>query len=127
MHVCHHYNDSTFPGGWTNPLISDWFEDYARVIYDLYGDRVKTWLTINEPIAVCDLGYSAFLAPAIDAVDHGSYICNKHVLMAHAKAYRLYEKEYKPKFGGKFDDSTISFKFYSYVVVFSVFFHRADG
>ncbi|XP_063530691.1 myrosinase 1-like, partial [Cydia strobilella] len=88
-------------GGWTNPLISEWFADYARVIYDLYGDRVNTWVTFNEPTAICDIGYNDALAPGLESEGRGSYLCTKHVLLAHAKAYRLYEKEFKPKYQGQ--------------------------
>ncbi|CAH0597133.1 unnamed protein product [Chrysodeixis includens] len=89
-------------GGWTNPLIADWFEDYARVVYTLFGDRVKLWLTINEPIVVCDATYnSGVTAPGYLSPDLGAYICNKHVLLAHAKAWRLYDKEFRSKFNGR--------------------------
>ncbi|XP_063629355.1 myrosinase 1-like [Cydia splendana] len=88
-------------GGWTNPLISDWFADYARVVFDLYGDRVKTWVTINEPTVVCDIGYTGHIAPGLESEGRGSYLCTKHILLAHAKAYRLYEAEYKPQYQGQ--------------------------
>ncbi|XP_053618470.1 myrosinase 1-like [Plodia interpunctella] len=90
-------------GGWANPLISDWFEDYARVVFKLFGDRVKTWITINEPISVCD-GSSTLgiIAPGNLSPDNvGTYLCTKNVLVAHAKAWRLYDREFRPKFNGQ--------------------------
>ena len=91
-----------FAGGWTNPLIADWFTDYARVAYTLFGDRVKWWLTINEPLIICDLVYSAgILAPPIVSPDLGAYLCAKNVLMAHAKGWRLYDVEFRPKYHGE--------------------------
>ncbi|XP_075985445.1 myrosinase 1-like isoform X2 [Anticarsia gemmatalis] len=89
-------------GGWTNPLIADWFADYARVAYSLFGDRVKMWLTINEPMIVCDSAYNtAIIAPGILNSDHGAFLCNKHVLLAHAKAYRVYEEEFRAQYQGE--------------------------
>lgn len=36
-------------GGWTVRSTVDAFEHYARTVFERYGDRVKRWLTINEP------------------------------------------------------------------------------
>jgi beta-glucosidase len=36
-------------GGWTSPDAADWFAEYAGVLADRLGDRVRTWVTLNEP------------------------------------------------------------------------------
>ncbi|XP_072948366.1 myrosinase 1-like [Epargyreus clarus] len=89
-------------GGWTNPLITDWFADYATVVFSLFADRVTTWITINEPNMMCDLNYNlARFAPMILEPEMAGLLCNKHVLVAHAKAWRIYDKLYKPTYHGK--------------------------
>ncbi|XP_041978275.1 myrosinase 1-like [Aricia agestis] len=89
-------------GGWTNSMISDWFADYARASYSLFADRVKTWLTINEPLVVCDAVYHTGLyAPGILSPGIGSYMCIKNLLVAHARAWRIYDEEFKPKYHGR--------------------------
>ncbi|KAJ8710554.1 hypothetical protein PYW08_009069 [Mythimna loreyi] len=80
----------------------DWFSDYARVVFSIYGDRVKWWITINEPLIICDVVFdTGFMAPPIVSPELGAYLCSKNVLMAHAKAWRLYDEEFRPKFHGK--------------------------
>ncbi|KAJ8710546.1 hypothetical protein PYW08_009061 [Mythimna loreyi] len=98
-------------GGWANPLVADWFQDYAEVVFSLYADRVKYWLTINEPMGICDGGYGKYSAPYFDDPEVGRYLCNKNVLLAHAKAYRIYEKLYKDQYHGKISLSTLFFWF----------------
>ncbi|KAL0811771.1 hypothetical protein ABMA28_009204 [Loxostege sticticalis] len=88
-------------GGWANPLIVDWFAAYARVVFTLYGDRVKTWITINEPLIVCDGAYNGIVAPDFHDAEVGVYLCNKNVLLAHAKAWRIYDEEFRPKYKGQ--------------------------
>jgi beta-glucosidase len=36
-------------GGWTNPEVVDWFADYAGLLAERFGGRVRDWLTLNEP------------------------------------------------------------------------------
>ncbi|XP_037296139.1 myrosinase 1 [Manduca sexta] len=89
-------------GGFINPLIADWYEDYAKVVFDNFGDRVKLWITFNEPREICYEGYGATgLAPILNATGVGTYICAKNLAIAHAKAYHLYNNEYKARQGGE--------------------------
>ncbi|XP_045458185.1 myrosinase 1-like [Melitaea cinxia] len=89
-------------GGWLNPLITDWFENYARVLYSLFGDRVKTWLTLNEPLIFCELSFNTGKhPPGLLSAGQGNYVCNKNAMLAHAKAWRVYDKEFREKQRGK--------------------------
>lgn len=89
-------------GGWANPVIAEYFEDYAHLLYTHFGDRVKWWITINEPLNVA-LGYYNIQsrAPGVDARGTGGYLAVHTILLAHAKAYRLYDKEFRSKQEGK--------------------------
>uniref|UniRef100_A0A2A4JNV2 Cytosolic beta-glucosidase n=1 Tax=Heliothis virescens TaxID=7102 RepID=A0A2A4JNV2_HELVI len=89
-------------GGFANPLISDWFEDYARVVFENFGDRVKHFITFNEPREICYEGYgSNTKAPILNATGVGTYLCAKNLVMSHAKAYHLYDKEFRATQGGQ--------------------------
>ncbi|MET0526047.1 MAG: GH1 family beta-glucosidase [Nocardioides sp.] len=46
-------------GGWPVRDTAEAFADYAMVVHDLLGDRVKVWATHNEPWCAAYLGYSA--------------------------------------------------------------------
>lgn len=81
-------------------MIADWFADYARVVYTAFADRVKTFITINEPLIICDFVYSGQFVPKVPEPILGPFLCNKHVLMAHAKAWRIYDEDFKKKYNG---------------------------
>ena len=44
-------------GGWANRDIAGWFADYAAVMARALGDRVKHWITVNEPWCVSFLSH----------------------------------------------------------------------
>lgn len=44
-------------GGWTNRGIIGWFEDYVKVCVQHFGDRVKRWMILNEPMVFTGAGY----------------------------------------------------------------------
>ncbi|KAF6211407.1 hypothetical protein GE061_011919, partial [Apolygus lucorum] len=88
-------------GGWLNPMITDFFREYARLLFKLFGDRVKLWNTINEPEMIA-IGYgNATMAPCIKLFGYGEYLAAHHMLIAHAKAYRVYDEEFRPTQQGR--------------------------
>ncbi|WP_332737157.1 GH1 family beta-glucosidase [Flavihumibacter sp.] len=44
-------------GGWVSPLINKWFRHFAKICAKAFGDRVKHWLVLNEPVGFTSLGY----------------------------------------------------------------------
>lgn len=89
-------------GGWTSPLMADYFADFANVVFEAFGDRVKTWLTFNEPLVFCQQGYGGMgKAPALNLTGVGEYLSAHTVLKAHAKVYHLYDENFRPVQKGK--------------------------
>lgn len=78
-------------GGWSRRESVDEFVDFARILYENYGDRVKYWLTINEQnmltlvgevIGTCNL-------EGVKNKYKKLYQENHHMLLAQAKAMKL--------------------------------------
>lgn len=44
-------------GGWTNPKTGEHYAAYCRLMFDRLGDRVRRWITLNEPWVVAFGGY----------------------------------------------------------------------
>lgn len=44
-------------GGWTNRDIISWFAEYTAICAKHFGDRVKHWIVMNEPMAFTGAGY----------------------------------------------------------------------
>ena len=45
-------------GGWLNAESVDWFAEYAAKVSELYSDRVKYFITFNEPQCFIGMGYN---------------------------------------------------------------------
>lgn len=74
-------------GGWMNPKSVEWFAEYAGLLASRFGDRVKWWITQNEPQCFVGVGHSSgFQAPG-DRLERGQVLrCVHHSLLAHGEA-----------------------------------------
>jgi beta-glucosidase len=73
-------------GGWLNRDTVERFAEYAAGCFDAYGDRVRRWVTINEPWIVGLLGYRLGLhAPGHQDV-RKEVTAFHHLLLAHGRA-----------------------------------------
>ncbi|XP_052734222.1 beta-glucosidase 13 [Vigna angularis] len=67
-------------GGFLSSRIVKDFQDYAELCFKEFGDRVKNWITLNEPLT-----YS----------QHEPYLVTHHQLLAHAAAVNVYKTKYE--------------------------------
>lgn len=85
-------------GGWLNPDVVSWFEEYTKVIVDALSDRVTYWFTINEPQIFIGLGYCVGAhAPFLKLSDRDLIVMSKHVLLSHGAAVRVIRAHAKKK------------------------------
>ncbi|CAH0597898.1 unnamed protein product [Chrysodeixis includens] len=88
-------------GGWANPTIVTWYTDYAKIVFNKFSDKVKHWVTFNDPKAICYGGYgSEITAPFLNMSGIGEYLCSRNVLLAHANVYHLYDEHYRKLHNG---------------------------
>ncbi|KAK8870129.1 hypothetical protein IAR55_000699 [Kwoniella newhampshirensis] len=85
--------------GWSNTaeIIPD-FVRFADVMFAKLGDRVKFWLTINEPWNVVNL--NGHLKPTFKP-ERDTFLVGHNLLLAHAHTVDLYRKKYQPTQHGK--------------------------
>ena len=88
-------------------ICRDDFGEYAELCFKEFGDRVKHWITLNEPYSYSAGGYAlGLLAPGrcsdwlnlnCTGGDSGTepYLVAHHQLLAHAAAVKLYRTKYQ--------------------------------
>ncbi|MGT2775065.1 glycoside hydrolase family 1 protein [Streptococcus hyovaginalis] len=79
-------------GSWSNRESIDWFADFAKVLFENFGDRVKYWLTINEQNMLTLVGPvigTLHVPEGTDNLTREIYKQNHHQLVAQAKAMQL--------------------------------------
>jgi beta-glucosidase len=86
-------------GGWTSDASPEWFADYARILFRALGDRVRFWITLNEPWVVTAGGYLfGDLAPGHRSLSEAPVVAH-NLLRAHAAAFTTGRAEGIPNIG----------------------------
>lgn len=89
-------------GGWLNQDSPKWFEEYTRVVVKHFSDRVKYWITINEPQCFIGLGHlDGQHAPGLKLGFAENLQLGHNVLMAHGRSVTAIREHAKqtPKIG----------------------------
>lgn len=98
--------------GWLNPQIIADFARYAEACFQAFGDRVKHWITFNEPRGISIHGYDigiqapgrcSILGHLVCKAGNSStepYIVAHNLLLSHAAAVDIYRQQFKQKQGG---------------------------
>ncbi|MCH95304.1 beta-glucosidase 12-like, partial [Trifolium medium] len=74
--------------GFLSPDIINDFRNYAELCFKEFGDRVKHWITLNEPHSHSTLGTKV------------PYMTSHNQLLAHAAAVKLYRTKYQDSQNG---------------------------
>ncbi|MGH3714829.1 MAG: GH1 family beta-glucosidase [Micromonosporaceae bacterium] len=73
-------------GGWTSRDTALRFADYAALVHQRLGDRVRHWTTLNEPWCSAFLGYAAGIHAPGRRDPAAAFTAAHHLLLAHGVA-----------------------------------------
>ena len=82
--------------GLINPEIADHFAHYAEICFERFGDRVKNWITLNEPWCSAVLGHGiGYFAPGRISQTE-PYLAAHNLIRAHGKIVDIYRRKFQP-------------------------------
>ncbi|KAM0004872.1 putative beta-glucosidase [Helianthus debilis subsp. tardiflorus] len=98
-------------GSWLSPLMQEDYVHFAETCFKNFGDRVKHWITINEPNLFTQMAYKngkyppARCSPPFGNCSAGNsdiepLVVVHNMLLAHGKAMKIYRRDYQQKQGG---------------------------
>ncbi|KAL3616821.1 hypothetical protein CASFOL_039215 [Castilleja foliolosa] len=117
--------EDAYAGFLSSRIVAD-FRDFADILFSRFGDRVKNWITINEPWGLSFLGYTyGIFAPGrcSDWMQKGClggdsavepYEVLHNQLLAHAAIVKLYRNKYQDVQKGKIGITVNAFWFIPY-------------
>ena len=88
----HHYTHPRWfweEGGWERPQSVSRFRAFAAAVANALGDRVRLWVTINEPIVLLLGGFLAGLLPPGKRSFSAAAAALRNMLAAHTEAAAL--------------------------------------
>ncbi|GFY92144.1 beta glucosidase 31 [Actinidia rufa] len=102
-------------------LQRDDFRDFANLCFKEFGDRVKHWITLNEPWSYSYGGYdigvfapgrcSPWVSSGCLGGNSGTepYLVSHHLLLSHAAAVKVYKDKYQAYQKGKIGITLVCF------------------
>ncbi|KAG6630015.1 hypothetical protein CIPAW_14G125400, partial [Carya illinoinensis] len=94
-------------GGFLSDKVVEDFGDFADLCFREFGDRVKHWITLNEPWTYSNGGYaqgtlapfrcSSWYSPNCTGGNSAiePYLVSHHLLLAHAAAVEVFKQKYQ--------------------------------
>ncbi|XP_034741972.1 lactase-phlorizin hydrolase [Etheostoma cragini] len=88
-------------GGWDNVEMINIFNDFCDFCFATFGNRVKFWMTFNQPYTIAWSGYGlGQVPPNVKNPGIAPYRVAHNLIKAHAKAYHTYNDKYRKSQGG---------------------------
>ncbi|KAK5861422.1 hypothetical protein PBY51_022820 [Eleginops maclovinus] len=88
-------------GGWENVEMINVFNDFCDFCFATFGNRVKFWMTFNQPHTIAWSGYGLGQVPTnVKNPGIAPYRVAHNLIKAHAKAYHTYDDTYRKSQGG---------------------------
>ncbi|KAL8131457.1 hypothetical protein AgCh_007405 [Apium graveolens] len=98
-------------GAWMSPQIKEDFAHFAEICFKSFGDRVKHWMTINEPDLFILNAYIKDIYPprhcsppfgncSVGNSDVEPLIAMHNMVLCHARAAKLYHEHFQAQQGG---------------------------
>ena len=80
-------------GGWPDRDTVEAFTEYVEVVVCRLGDRVRHWITLNEPWVISWLGYGLGVHAPGRASEKEALAAAHHVLLAHGRAAEVLRRD----------------------------------
>ncbi|XP_055981586.1 cytosolic beta-glucosidase [Sorex fumeus] len=83
-------------GGWLSETIIESFDKYAQFCFRTFGDRVKLWITLNEPNMFALMAYDlGRFPPGVPHLGTGGYQAAHNLIKAHARSWHSYDSLFR--------------------------------